>query len=531
MKKILFLTLAAVLAFMPAQLDARKHKYPNGDQYDGEWKNKAPNGMGVMIYANGEIYSGYWTNGIKNGQGTMRFLNGDDYLGNWVDDKICGEGKMTYANKDFYEGNWEDNKQHGEGSMTYADGSTYVGGWAAGLYDGKGVREYPNKDRYEGGWAAGKQQGEGKMTYATGASYEGGWEAGEPSGEGRMNYAEGDIYTGKWQNGKHFGLGEFYNKTLDRYFEGTWNDTAVSGKGFVRFGNDPVGGLTLQGEWLEDGQFMASFGIGGKTYLGTVMPLTGDGLTGPCLAAGKVIWEDGTVADGKWKPEITLANCVYTDMVNGRVHYSIGGRTFDGDVQDGKENNGSLTISIPGKFSFSGELKAGEPYGIYVGDFKASPFQTFDLSQWDEVQGADIGRIEGKDGLSGVYRDSLFTVRGMLKAGVPDGEVYMEYSAADSLSMNSTWRDGKVTEGKGVVDTVPFSLTAAEDGRVQVDLENGERCTLLFSTPFALLPDIRVKVAEQRALREKLAAEMQKMAEEQKAAQEAKQAEQPAAAE
>ena len=55
MKKILFLTLAAVLAFMPAQLDARKHKYPNGDQYDGEWKNKAPNGMGVMVYANGEI--------------------------------------------------------------------------------------------------------------------------------------------------------------------------------------------------------------------------------------------------------------------------------------------------------------------------------------------------------------------------------------------------------------------------------------------------------------------------------------------
>ena len=67
-------------------------------------------------------------------------------------------------------------------------------------------------------------------------------------------------------------------------------------------------------------------------------------------------------------------------------------------------------------------------------------------------------------------------------------------------------------------------LKATEDGRVQVDLENGERCSFLFSTPFALLTDIRVKVAEQRALREKLAAEMQKMAE-------AQQAEQPAAAE
>jgi hypothetical protein len=339
-----------------------------------------------------------------------------------------------------------------------------------------------------------------------------------------MIYVDGNIYTGKWQNGRHFGVGEFYNKELNRYLEGTWNDTDVSGKGFVRFGNDPVGALTLMGEWLEDGLFMSSFGMGGKTYLGTVLPLTGDGITGPCLATGKVVWEDGTVADGKWGQDITLANCLYTDMVTGRVHYSMGGRTFDGDVKDGKENNGTLTISIPGKFSFSGELKAGEPHGIYVGDVKASPFTDFDLSQWDEVQGADIGRIEGKDGLSGVYRDSLFTVRGMLKAGVPDGEVYMEYSAADSLSMNSSWRDGKITEGKGFLDTVPFSLTATEDGRVQVDLENGERCSFLFSTPFALLTDIRVKVAEQRALREKLAAEMQKMAE-------AQQAEQPAAAE
>lgn len=531
MKKILFLALAAFLAFVPSQLDAKKVKFKNGDIYDGEWKNKAPNGMGVMIYVNGEIYSGNWVNGIKNGLGTMRFLSGDEYLGNWVDDKISGEGKMTFANKDYYEGNWEDNKQHGEGSMTYADGSTYVGGWAAGLYDGKGVREYPNKDRYEGGWAAGKQQGEGVMTYATGASYEGGWEAGEPSGEGKMNYAEGDIYTGKWQNGRHFGAGEFYNKTLDRYLEGTWNDTAVSGKGSVRFGNDPVGGLTLQGEWLEDGLFMSSFGMGGRTYVGTVLPLTGNGITGPCLATGKVIWENGTVADGKWKPEITLANSVYTDMVNGRVRYSIDGRTYDGDVKDGKECNGSLTISIPGKFSFSGELKAGEPFGIYVGDFKSSPFQSFDLSQWKEVQGADIGRIEGSSAISGVFKDSLFTVRGLLKDGIPDGEVYMEFAAADSLSMNSFWRDGKIVDGKGVVDTVPFTLSATEDGRVQVDLENGERCTLLYSQPFALLPDIRVKVAEQRALREKLAAEMQKMAEEQAAAQKAAQEAQQAAAE
>ena len=118
-------------------------------------------------------------------------------------------------------------------------------------------------------------------------------------------------------------------------------------------------------------------------------------------------------------------------------------------------------------------------------------------------------------------------MRGLLKDGVPDGEVYMEYTAPDSLSMNSFWKDGKVVEGKGVLDAVPFTLSATEDGRIQIDLENGERCTLLFSTPFALLPDIRVKVCEQRTLREKMAAEMKAMA----AAQEAAKAEQPASAE
>lgn len=513
MKKILFLTLAAVLAFMPAQLDARKHKYPNGDQYDGEWKNKAPNGMGVMIYANGEIYSGYWTNGIKNGLGTMRFLSGDEYLGNWVDDKISGEGKMTYANKDFYEGNWEDNKQHGEGSMTYADGSTYVGGWAAGLYDGKGVREYPNKDRYEGGWAAGKQHGEGVMTYATGASYDGGWAAGLPSGTGTMIYIDGNIYSGGWQNGVRAGEGEFLDKANNRILTGVWDDTTLSGTGSVCFGSNPGSDLTLRGEWMDNGMLMTAYAIGDRSFAGTVFPMTGDGVNGPMLNAGKVVWQDGTVADGSWRSEITLANCVYTDMVSGRVRYSIEGRTFDGDVKDGQENNGTLTISIPGKFSFSGELKAGEPYGIYVGDFKASPFQLFDISEWDEIQGADIGRIDGKSAVSGVFRDSLFTVRGMLRDGVPDGEVYMEYSSADSLSMNSSWKDGMITEGKGMLDTVPFNLGATEDGKVQVELENGERCTFIYSKPFAILPEIREKVAEQRALREKLAAEMQKAAE------------------
>ena len=519
MKKTLFFVLALVLAFAPASLDARKVKFKNGDVYDGEWKNKAPNGIGLMMYANGEIYSGAWENGIRTGLGAMSFANGDEYSGEWKDDLFNGEGKMTYANKNVYEGNWEAGKQSGKGVMSYADGSVYEGEWNGGLFSGLGKMTYANKDVYDGSWESGRQSGQGTMIYASGSSYEGNWEAGLPSGQGKMFYVSGDVYSGLWQKGVRTGAGEFYDKVLDRYFQGIWDNTALSGAGSVRFGA-ASDALALQGEWVDNNVFRTSFSLAGKTFAGTVLALTGDGQNGPFLSSGKVVWTEDVTADGDWKPEVTLAGCKYTDLVAGKVHYNVEGRVFDGDVKDGKENNGNLTVSIPGLFSFSGEMKDGEPFGIYVGDIKAGPFQNFDLSAWDEVQGADIGRIEGAGALCGVFRKRLnpedetaeprfFTLRGLLKEGVPDGEVYMECASADSLAMTSSWKEGKLIEGKGMLDTVPFSVTGSvESNSILVELENGERCNFIWTEAFGILEEIRNKVNEQRALREKLAADM-----------------------
>ena len=324
-----------------------------------------------------------------------------------------------------------------------------------------------------------------------------------------MKYANGDIYTGKWQEGRKSGAGEFYDKARDRYLQGTWNDAELSGTGSIRFAKDGFELLSLQGEWLGGDSFKTSFALAGKTFSGTVFPFSGNGETGPMLDAGRVEWNNGTLADGKWKDNITLANCVYTDMVNGKARYTLDGRSFDGDIKDGKENNGSLTVSIPAKFSFSGELRGGEPYGIYVGDFKACPFLGFDLSAWDEVQGSDIGRIEGTGALSGVFKKDIFTFKGLLKNGVPDGETYMEIGRADSLSINSFWKDGKITGGKGIYEGAPFTLNASEDSNtVQVDLETGERCAFIYNDPMAVLMELKIKIQEQRLIREKLAAEM-----------------------
>ena len=519
MKKFLFFALALLLSFTPSQLDAKKVKFKNGDVYDGEWKNKAPNGIGLMMYANGEIYSGAWENGIRSGLGAMSFSNGNEYSGEWKDDLFHGEGKMTYANKNVYEGGWEAGKQSGKGIMTYADGTVYDGEWSEGAYNGLGKLTYKNGDVYDGAWETGKQSGQGVMIYASGSSYEGAWEAGMPSGQGKMFYVSGDIYSGLWKKGGRSGAGEFYDKVLDRYFQGIWDASALSGDGYVRFGSTPEA-LTLQGEWIDNSEFRTSFSIAGKSFTGSVLALTGDSLAGPFLKEGKVVWTEDITAEGRWMPEVTLQNCSYTSLAAGKVHYNVEGRVFDGDVKDGKENNGNLTVSIPGQFSFSGEIKDGEPYGIYVGDIKASPFQMSDLSIWDEIQGADIGRIEGAGSICGVFKKRLnpedeaaepcfLTVRGLLKDGVPDGEVYMEFASADSLAMTSTWKEGAIVEGKGMLDTVPFTLrTSGEGNNVLVELENGERCNFIWTETFGILQEIRNKINGQRALREKLAADM-----------------------
>jgi hypothetical protein len=56
-------------------------KYANGDIYEGEWKDRNPNGTGIMKYANGDIYEGEWKDGNPNGDYEIKYRNGDSYKG------------------------------------------------------------------------------------------------------------------------------------------------------------------------------------------------------------------------------------------------------------------------------------------------------------------------------------------------------------------------------------------------------------------------------------------------------------------
>ena len=44
----------------------------------------------------------------------MTFPNGDVYDGEWKDDKKQGQGKYTWASGDIYDGDWLDDKMQGK---------------------------------------------------------------------------------------------------------------------------------------------------------------------------------------------------------------------------------------------------------------------------------------------------------------------------------------------------------------------------------------------------------------------------------
>ncbi len=111
--------------------------WPNGDRYEGEWKNDLQNGTGSFVYADGEKYEGLWKDGKKNGTGTYTWLDGRKYTGEWKDDLRNGKGEYTWPTGDRYVGEFKDGKMNGHGVYTYANGKIVEGIWQNDTYMGK----------------------------------------------------------------------------------------------------------------------------------------------------------------------------------------------------------------------------------------------------------------------------------------------------------------------------------------------------------------------------------------------------------
>jgi len=58
-------------------------EYPNGDKYDGEWKDGNKHGHGMFTWADGRKYDGMWKDNKSHGRGQEVQPDGAKYLVEW----------------------------------------------------------------------------------------------------------------------------------------------------------------------------------------------------------------------------------------------------------------------------------------------------------------------------------------------------------------------------------------------------------------------------------------------------------------
>jgi len=51
--------------------------FPNGDQYEGDWKNGVMDGIGTYRYKNKDVYIGEYKNNSRQGNGIYKYANGN----------------------------------------------------------------------------------------------------------------------------------------------------------------------------------------------------------------------------------------------------------------------------------------------------------------------------------------------------------------------------------------------------------------------------------------------------------------------
>lgn len=332
-------------------------------------------------YDDGNVYVGEIIKKFRYGLGTMFYFSGDVYRGEWYLDVISGKGVMTYQNGNIYDGEWE-----------------------GGIYEGQGKMHFASGAEYNGAWHAGKYEGFGKFIYSTGDIYEGGWKEGRQDGQGKLSYIGGDYYDGGWKDGKRSGEGVYYSASKGRSIKGFWDDNLLSGEGSVIYFKDTTI-IAINGVWLDNDRFETEYTLGGKSFKGTVRPLTGDAITGPLLINGRVSWTRANYLEGDWNEGVTLASAgSFPDLKEGRENYDSEGLTYEFAINGGKRDAGAVTLT------------------------------------------------RGALSLFGSLHDDVFV--GPMTIGLAD---------IDKLSMDLEWEGGVPKSGSGMFNGVSFKIAAAPD--------------------------------------------------------------------
>ncbi|MCK5849371.1 MAG: hypothetical protein KAH23_00545 [Kiritimatiellae bacterium] len=176
--------------------------YLNGDKYEGPFKNDEKYGRGSFVYRNGDRYDGEFRNNVKEGRGKLLLRNGDRYVGDFRNDGIKGKGTYFYKNKNKYTGDFKNGFKHGNGGFIFANGDKYEGEFRDDKRHGKGTYTFGDGGRYIGEFKDGKRHGDGRYIYPDGKEYKGEFKAGKKEGRGMCIYPNGKRLKGIWRNDK-----------------------------------------------------------------------------------------------------------------------------------------------------------------------------------------------------------------------------------------------------------------------------------------------------------------------------------------
>jgi len=111
-----------------------KYVYDNGYVYEGNFINGKRDGLGILTSPEGDKYDGMWKDDLIHGQGTYEWADGSKYTGEWKKGVQDGYGIYFYTNGDKYTGYFVNNKFHGKGKYTWADGTVQEGIYENGVF-------------------------------------------------------------------------------------------------------------------------------------------------------------------------------------------------------------------------------------------------------------------------------------------------------------------------------------------------------------------------------------------------------------
>jgi len=198
--------------------------YPNGDTYDGGFKDGFKCGPGKYTSASTfDVFEGFYE--IVDGPEGKPVSKRTSY----VDGKPTHLCRVTYGEGGkggFFHGYMLNDKRHGEGTQKYANGDVYSGMWKEGKKDGVGTYVFnTTKYKFVGDWVQGQMQ-EGRWVLTNGAYFSGVFSANKPAGDGTWTMANKDVIDGDYS--RRVIPVKNLDQTLGTSIELTWSTAAIA---------------------------------------------------------------------------------------------------------------------------------------------------------------------------------------------------------------------------------------------------------------------------------------------------------------